>query len=521
MINYFYNIILKTDDCDLYSDVLTGIRKDYYLSHEKQKGKITQNSSGDTLFYEFAIEKDRNLKWQISDSENILSDTKHLDSGCSCINYYGENGLYKAITFSKFHTLLKVEYFNLVKANTPYCVIEPRKSGNDLCLLLTSVSATTKPSILYAMPDIEDDYIQDKVDLEFSDYTVLASTNEGVVKFLSESQLDLFEEFVDRATAMKLTDMAPESYIDEKDAVLASKLNPKDFNVKRNLSEIIDISQAQEFSYDNIEEELLSDMDLELFSEDVEDTPVEENVSCGNEDISANNEELIAYENASPINADSVEVTETVAEETVLTFEADYYNSDDTSETDAVATEERPVTETVGVTESETEEADDSFDISSLDEPTSIIQSLSSKYLYYGDVDLNGKRSGFGRTATEDGRTAYEGQYLNNKREGLGAYYYKDSGLCYYGEWKNNKRNGLGIGVSSVDKSIHIGNFTDNKPDVDGVRVKNNGEIEFVKKTLANGMTVELRFDNDKIIVSKYNENGELISENTSNLIYF
>ncbi len=496
MISYFYNIILKTDDCDLYSDVLTGIRKDYYLSHEKQKGKITQNSSGDTLFYEFSIEKDRSLKWQISDSENIVSDTKHLDDCCSCINYYNENGLYKAITFSKFHTLLKVEYFNLAKANTPYCTIEPRKSGNDLCLLLTSGSAVVKPSVLYAMPDVDDDYVQDKVDLEFVDYTAVASTNEGVVKFLSESQLELFEQFVDRATAMKLTDTAPESFIDEEDAVLATKLNPKDFNVKRNLSEIIDISQAQEFSYDNIEEELLSDMNLELFdeSDDTFDETEDDKIDSLVEEI-----EPISLE-----EDDDFDATLVVEEDIPVAYD----------DVEFVKIEEAEEVE-------ETEESDECFEKVSLDEPTSVIESGSSKYLYYGELDENGKRTGFGRTATEDGRTAYEGEYLQSKREGLGAYYYKDSQLCYYGEWKNNKRNGFGVGVSSVDRSIHIGRFFDNKPDSEGVRIKNGGEIEFIKKSLSNGMTVELKFDNDKIIVSKYNENGELISENTSNLMYF
>ena len=47
MINYFYNIKLKNEMFDFYSDVLTNIRKDYYLSKLKQKGKLTQNSDSD------------------------------------------------------------------------------------------------------------------------------------------------------------------------------------------------------------------------------------------------------------------------------------------------------------------------------------------------------------------------------------------------------------------------------------------------------------------------------------------
>lgn len=510
MINYFYNIILKTDDCDLYSDVLTGIRKDFYLSGDKQKGKITQNSSSDTLYYEFSIEKERSMKWLISDKNSILSDCKHTDDGKNCVNYYGDNGLYKTITFSKFNTLLKVEYFNLTKSNVPYCTIEPRKSGNGLCLLLTSGSAVVKPSVLYAMPYIDDEYVQDKVDLEFEDYTVVASTNEGVVKFLSESQLDAFEEFVDRATAMKLTDSIPESFINDDEAVLAQKLNPKDFNVKRNLSEALDISNAQEFAYDNIEEELLSDIVFDSSDDISVETMADEN----NND---QNTGLLILED------DSVEAVETIAEPenieeiTIQDVTADVL-IEESIEIIADNTDELVVDSDMAV---ESAVTDDFFETAAYDEPTSTIESSGSKYFYYGELDGNEKRTGFGRTATEDGRTAYEGEYLDNKRNGIGAYFYKNSKLCYYGEWKNNKRNGFGVGVSSVDDSIHVGKFFDNKPEKDGVRISCKGEIEFIRKELSNGMTVELKFDNDKIIVLKYNENGELISENSSNLMYF
>lgn len=521
MVNYFYNIILKTDSCDLYSDVLTSIRKDYYLSKEKQKGKITQNSSGDTIFYEFSIEKEKPLKWSVSDSKSIISDCKILTDGQSCVNFYGENGLYKSITFSKYQTLLKVEYFNMTKTTEPYCTIEPRKAGNGLCLLLSS-RENIKPSVLYPMPYVDDDYILDKIELEFDEYTLVASTNEGVVKFLSESQLEVFEEFVDRAMALKLTDTAPESFIEEDDAVLAQKLNPKDFNVKRNLSEIIDISQAQEFSYDNIEEELVSDL---FISETDEDAEVAEEIETI--DTSVKSDDTLCIDTVDTDNLDSTDImsevdvedtesvpvfTEALTIDEVCDDTIDDEILPETSE-QVVASEEAEIT-TIS-------EAQDNFDVGEFTEPDRYIESASAKYLYFGELSDNRARSGFGRTATQEGRTAYEGYYSDNKRNGVGAYYYKDSSLCYYGNWKDNKREGFGIGISSFDKSVHVGKFCDNKSVGDGVRVDNDGNIKFVKKHLSNGCVVEISFEGDKIIVSKFNENGELLSENTSNLMYF
>lgn len=600
MINYFYNIILKTDSCDLYSDVLTGIRKDYNLSKEKQKGKITQNSSGDTLFYEFSIEKEKAMKWSISDSKSIISDCKVLNDNQSCVNYYDANGKCKSIVFSKYQTLLKVEYYNMLKTAEPYCVIEPRKAGNGLCLLLTS-RENIRPSVLYPMPDVQDDYILDKLDLEFDDYTVVASTNEGVVKFLSESQLESFEDFVDRATAMKLTDTAPQSFIEEDDAVLAQKLNPKDFNIKRNLSEIIDISKAQEFSYDNIEEELVSDLVIDELDLD-DNTDVAYNASLDQtaevnavepvDDIAVFEEETVeadvSYKQVDDVvvSEDAVErlaeeTTENIVSEEVCAIEDVVIDdavdvADDSSDEDEVqleidtveeiitpetTIEETTVEDTAQAPQAEEdisivanvvpelvenelsddsieqtveelqdttleadadlEETDNSFEVGETATPDRVIESSSAKYLYFGGLDDDGNRSGFGRTSTEDGKTAYEGSYSNNKRNGVGAYYYKDSSLCYYGDWKDNKREGFGIGVSSFDKSVHVGKFADNKPFGDGVRVNSDGNIKFVKKVLSNGVSVELSFDGDKIIISKYDENGELISENTSNLMYF
>ena len=91
MINYFYNIKLKNEMFDFYSDVLTNIRKDYYLSKLKQKGKLTQNSDSDYISYEFSLEKDKMLKWLVSDNKSIISESKHLEDGKYCVDYYKNN----------------------------------------------------------------------------------------------------------------------------------------------------------------------------------------------------------------------------------------------------------------------------------------------------------------------------------------------------------------------------------------------------------------------------------------------
>lgn len=510
MINYFYNIILNTDSCDLYSDVLTSVRKDFFLSSEKQKSKITQNSDADTLFYEFSLEKDRAMKWLVSDDTTIISDCKNLDDGKYGINYYDYSGLCKSMTFSKFHTLLKVEYYNMRMSDMPYCTIEPRKSNNGLCLLMTNKNGFNS-TVLFAMPDVDDEYVLDKVNEEFTDYSAVASTNEGVVKFLSEDQLELFEEFLDKAYAMKITESTPQSFIDDGDAVLAQKLDPKDFNIKRNLSQVVDITQAQEFSFADDEQlkEILSEA-------------VQENTSALEE---PETEPIVQTEQFSKIDENmtpEIDIDATIAaflnEEQYPVVYVNKQVSEPVEEVEFETAQSQLSQDTDFVTDENTVEV---FEPAQDTEPDKVIEVNNSTYHYCGDLDEDGNRSGFGRTTDDNGRTAYEGEYLNNKRDGLGAYYYKDGKLCYYGNWKNNKREGFGVGVSSFDNSVHVGKFRDNKPVGDGVRVSDDGQVQFIKKTLSNGTTVMLKFENDKIIVSKYNSNGDKISENSSNLIYF
>ncbi len=615
MINYFYNIRLKDEKIDFYSDVLTNIRKDFYLSKQKQKGKITQNSDADYINYEFCLEKDKMLRWSVSDNRSIISESRQKDDGKYGVNYYEDNGASRVLTFSKFHTLLRIDYYDTKISTSPHTSIEPRKNNDDLCLLISKKS-TYASTVLYPMPEIDDEYILDKIDTEFEGYTAVASTNVGMVKFLSDEQMSSFETFVEEAKKQKEIDFAPKSFIDEKDAELANILNPKDFNIKKNLSQAIDITMAEEFSFD-IEDvivdivrddysEVTEKLDFIDFVEGCNPSPAKTENALANENVSSveTDEKEIDVDLCEEIVSEPVELETEIAETTVdaklsdeLVVETEIESENETqvgetqvdeiletetvepvyevspmqAEIDALFNQEEsvstgtddilavydapvvaenphiventldeeievsqinetiedvvpednePAPQEVNICDDATETAE-SFDVEQQEIPDCIIESSSTRYLYFGELDEKGNRCGFGRTATDNGRTAYEGGYIDNKRDGLGAYYYKDGELCYYGEWKDNKRDGFGIGISSVDKSAHIGRFVDNKPDSYGVRVDRNGEVRFVKKALSDGNYVIVKFDNDRIIITKYSKNGDVISDNSSNMMYF
>lgn len=143
-----------------------------------------------------------------------------------------------------------------------------------------------------------------------------------------------------------------------------------------------------------------------------------------------------------------------------------------------------------------------------------IINSGNEKYCYYGDINDDCMRDGYGRTEMSNGKTAYEGNYKNNKRNGFGSFYYKNGGLCYTGEWKDNKRNGFGVGVRSSNGSFHAGTWSNNKPDGVGARFDKYGKLSYIanfKNGKESGLCVEYREDGGITIFKWVNDAKKII----------
>lgn len=143
-----------------------------------------------------------------------------------------------------------------------------------------------------------------------------------------------------------------------------------------------------------------------------------------------------------------------------------------------------------------------------------IINNGNEKYCYYGDINDDCMRDGYGRTEMSNGKTAYEGNYKNNKRNGFGSFYYKNGGLCYTGEWKDNKRNGFGVGVRSSDGSFHAGTWSNNKPEGVGARFDKYGKLSYIanfKNGKESGLCVEYREDGGITIFKWVNDAKKII----------
>ena len=451
---FFYNFCLKDDDTDLSGDILSGVRKGYFRDFQKIRDRITINSASDSVSYDYEIERDKPMSWEVrTQDKTVLQDVTPSDEGKYYICFYRDAKVYKRILFSRLHTLLKVEYYDTV-VGVPMVTLEPRKAKSGLCILCHSASSD-QSTVLYPMDEIADSRVRERVLRDFDNYTVSASTDEGIIRFLSDAQEKMLHVFIECVTK-QIESEQEVSFVGD-DTPLYDKLNAKDFNVKRNLASSLDITKADEFSF--IREE-------ELPSED------------------SSEEDSIALAAAAAISQAI---------------------SDSSLPEEPAATISEPV-------------PDDQLDAASSHEPDKMIMADGARYCYFGKLDSAGNRSGYGRTVTEDGRTAYEGYYQNDKRSGIGSYYYKDGSLCYTGDWVENVRHGVGVGVSSRDGSIHVGRWALNKPEGNGVRLSSDGEIRFVCRQLPDGTTVLTNYLPDgSLTIAKYDEKGKKIAEKSLN----
>lgn len=149
--------------------------------------------------------------------------------------------------------------------------------------------------------------------------------------------------------------------------------------------------------------------------------------------------------------------------------------------------------------------------------PDSVVISGGDEYNYYGEVS-DGKRNGYGRTVTQQGITAYEGNYVNDKRNGFGSFYCKNGDLNFVGNWLDNSRQGFGVGFRSTDFTAHIGKWNKNTPDGIGARFDREGNFMFLGE-FVNGKKqgLGISFDeNAGFIVSKF-EDDKVISSHLLN----
>lgn len=339
--------------------------------------------------------------------------------------------------------------------------------------------------------------------------------------FNEEDNPSVFDD-VEDSSSLDLENIA----LDNEDTVEVESISAKIDDALKNTVEPEETTTIEENIEDNIEinDTVVDEEKEEIETSEITDEPsnIEENSSDTNdektEDITSETDVAEETENTA-VEENQVEENPTEQQEIV-----EENSIDDDTKVAPNFTNEEILREVLNAMMNNSKENEPPKVVTSVNETPQaerfdknadlIINSGNEKYCYYGDINDDCMRDGYGRTEMSNGKTAYEGNYKNNKRNGFGSFYYKNGGLCYTGEWKDNKRNGFGVGVRSSDGSFHAGTWSNNKPEGVGARFDKYGKLSYIanfKNGKESGLCVEYREDGGITIFKWVNDAKKII----------
>ena len=511
----FYSVALKDfEELDFKNDALAGVRACYFREElTSQQGDTIRHFEEEKYNYCYTLEQGKPMLWKVFKNRQLIQGTKYLPDDMYCICFYNNDELItKKIYFNKEHYWTKTEYFIPENGNECVCSIAP-KIINGYFALLKTVYTTTgySASPLYMVSEMP----------AYELCNAVAYSDKGMLYFTTEAPSNI-----------------PVNEVEVKGFTFA----PHDFNLAKNLNSTFNISNL-EYLNDTNGNPFDKKEPVEIFSNS-SDIPVESDITDINVELETEDivEDIILPETIAldVEDVDNIDSTEEIAVEPSKTEDTpeELNNSEETNNTDLsdILVEDEPVVEdieeafeviesndviieevveTIESTEESSDEIEDNaFVVADKPESNKVIQDDDISFNYYGSLDDNGYRSGYGRTETAQGKTAYEGEYLNDMRNGFGSFYYKDGSINYVGDWKNNLRDGRGVGFRSSDSQVHVGKWKDNTPDDIGVRFDKDGNfISLNHYSMGNKDGIGISFDkNGNLVVTKWKDNNEVDS---------
>ena len=454
-------------------DMLCGVRRRFFESGRKQKNRSTVNVGGSLYRCSYNMEDGRPLKWKKLIENRISERVTITGSGYYIETLDAERRVNKRSYFDFHHNWLHTDFPAAAGRTAPYS-LTPSDDGESPVIIKRM--GKNEPQALYPFEHILDKALTGRLNSIAGEPEVLCATSSGSFYFLT------VEDCAAREAALEEL-MNNNFQTDEKP--FEDEMIEPGFELLNEETDEPETVADEEKAPDERDEEpaLLEENEREEKYETVSDTGAPD----GNTEMTKPEETAVQTGSAekrgsgfSVIGADdnySHEVSGSAYAEGYCSF-----------------AEECPYEHIEKM----------------------IIESGGRQYFYFGDI-VEDKRSGSGRTAMSDGRTAYEGGYRDDKRDGFGVYYYKSGKLCYAGGWRNNKRDGLGVAFSSGDGSAFVGKWEDNTAAGVGASFDRDGRLVYVGKTVdgkRSGTGITYSEERDTFFVGKYKD-GEFLGEGT------
>ena len=391
------------------------------------------------------------LLWKVSANNQPYQKVRRVSDEVYCVLTYNENGVVsKRIYFDNYHSWLCTEYFDRERENLMLASVKPVNIDGVVCIRYDRPQPDGKKSTEYLYPTLG---------RQNKKCACLIYTNCGMIRFDASFK--------------------PEGISD-----MSEKTDEKGFDFT-----VEDFSKPAVKPLDLQNAAFLSESDYE------EEQPEEPKAESG---------AYSAYDRIESILFEAHKTNKNIFGEVVAQAAE--------TETEPEA-EPEPEPEPEASPEPEQPEKPE-YEAKEKEQPDSLTETEKGVYSYYGKLDENGMRTGFGRTESPDGMTVYSGSYDLDKRDGFGISYYRDGKPNYAGNWMNGSRNGCGVGYRHSDGTMHVGNWTDNTPDGIGARFGSQGEfLDVCRYSMGEREGKAVKIDkNGNVVITVYVA-GEPVAE--------
>lgn len=463
----FYGIYYTGNEKQDGSDMLCSVRKEFFESGKKLKNRSSRSIGGVLYRSSYTIEEGKPLKWKKMIDSRLAERVAVVNDGYFVEASDDERRPVKRVYFDNMHKLLSVEFYSPGKTE-PFCTVTPSTDGSSAVLVKKE---NGNASVLYPFEYLLDKALTEKLNIIAGEPQLFCVTSSGGFYFCTEAETKQRKKALDHITEHDADPVMPEGSDDKP------------------------VHSGFEVNINALEEK-------ETYEIPVISAPVEKKTETENINIRTTDNNDALHKNV---------ILKKPEEGAQIIIPAK-------TEEQKAPSSRIPALTNKTVPESEQEQSVCGFMRDCPYEGTEklIIESGGKQYFYFGDTDGD-RRSGNGRTAMSDGKTAYEGSYRDDKRDGFGVYYFKSGKLCYAGNWKNNKRSGVGAAFSPSDGGIYVGKWEDNYTEGLGASFDKDGRLVYLGKTSDGkrcGAGVTYSYERDTFFIGKYRD-GEFTGEGT------
>ncbi|MGN1132070.1 MAG: hypothetical protein ACI4RL_04135, partial [Ruminococcus sp.] len=417
-------------------DVLAKVRRNFFEHAKRQSDKIVQNIGEVSIKYTYNLERKKPMKWVVQKDKKTIEKSVVSSVNSYEIRTYNDDGVeICSYEFTNDHILKKVTF----SLDGETVLLMSGKEDNAPVLYYRSNSGNMTLKLLEIN---EEKTVLERLSVSNPYITATAFTNRGLVYFGTEEEINNVLSEVERIKQEIIEENSPKIYNTQEDREGGFNFRDNDFNLKKNMNETFDIDKTEYFSddFDEVEsvpsetvnreesgdkisleeitvpEEVAVSEEIEVFADENTEVAQQNNISSEEQNKNSEEQEIsteeISGEKSKEETSQNEEKTDVYSDE-MLRKVISQVLAQEEQKANAVGADLHYPQELQNFNDQSPSQSDNSADL--------IINSGGERYLYYGELNENLLRDGYGRTQMDSGKTAYEGNYKNNKRNGFGS----------------------------------------------------------------------------------------------------